>query len=207
MELALVAVPLEEPDCALEPLGTLPAEADPVDEAEPVEEAEPLVAVPLPELEDPRTRSRQLREVRRVPSRHLPQIEPWSAMPSSSSCCVQFFFMHARAEFWKSVLVQMHGFVLETGLTARQVGREEKDGHRLAVGIEGLSGTLQDTWGDLGSAGGDGSTAGGRGSLGLDTGSEESSKDNKVGVEQHGLGQKRANTPLLYRHNPWEDQT
>jgi hypothetical protein len=60
----LLAVPLEEPDCPLEPLGALPAEADPVDEAapeEPEEEAEPLVAVPLVELAEPRTRSSQQR--------------------------------------------------------------------------------------------------------------------------------------------------
>ena len=34
----------------------------------------------------------------------------------------------------------------------------------------------------------------------MDTGSEESSKDNKVSVEQHGLGQKRPNM-LLYKGN------
>ena len=72
----LLAVPLEEPDCPLEPLGALPAEADPVDEAAPEEpEAEPLVAELLPELEEPRTRFKSAtRDIRRVPSsRHLPQ--------------------------------------------------------------------------------------------------------------------------------------
>ena len=54
----LLAVPLEELDFPLEPLGALPAEADPVDEAAPEEpeEAEPLVAELLPELEEPRRR-------------------------------------------------------------------------------------------------------------------------------------------------------
>lgn len=79
----LLAVPLEEPD-RLEPLGALPAEADPVDEvvpAEPVEEAEPLVALLLPELAEPITRSNQqpetLNAFRRVTYRKAPVRARW----------------------------------------------------------------------------------------------------------------------------------